>query len=239
MPQSLRKFLMLQSNWNPLSLYFPLSGNISPFTQISFDSGTGWWFTSCSQFQAYLPLFHSARWGLGFSKPQSPASLASWLSVKHQEMGHPRGLECGRQRIPSCSGSCICHFCKRRTAETELLSAVLKFGFLWYLLCALSVFQYLYYQFPILNPLHLPAWTLADTGLDTGRGLRKWALKNKMLRLICFELKAELFANGKWERVIYGMQWHCDSLHYPQFSLGWSVGRRWGFGDPLTAAWCW
>lgn len=89
---------------------------------------------------------------------------------------------------------------------------------------------------PNIKPTALSAWTLADRGPDTGNHLREQALKNTILRFICFELRAELFANGKWERVIYGMRWRYDSLNYPLFSLGWSASRRQGFGDTLTAA---
>lgn len=77
MPQSLRKFLALQSNWSSLSLYFPLSRNTSPFIQISFDSGMGWLFTSWSLFQAYLPLFCCVMPGLAFGIYQLPYQLAS------------------------------------------------------------------------------------------------------------------------------------------------------------------
>lgn len=62
----------------------------------------------------------------------------------------------------------------------------------------------------MLNPLYFLDWTLADTVLDTRSGPRKQTPKNGILGLIFFGLRAELFASGKWERAINGMQWHYD-----------------------------
>lgn len=142
MPQSLRKFLVLQSNWNPWSLYFPLPQNRSPFTQMSFDAGIGWSLASCSQFQAYfLPLFCSVGLGLEFCGLHLPAFLAGWLPVKFNrwEAWRDRNVG-GRSFLPVL----FLHFSHQQSIHSRKLAAVCNSKnskvSLWYLLFALSAF---------------------------------------------------------------------------------------------------
>lgn len=98
MPESLRKFLMLQPKWIPLSLYFPLSGNRSPFTQISFYLGTGGCLPPVLRSKPIFLYSILPGWGWDSAKVSHRLPL-QLLPVKFQQMGHPSGLERGKQKL--------------------------------------------------------------------------------------------------------------------------------------------
>lgn len=112
-------------------------------------------------------------------------------------MGNPTELECVRESFLFL----VPEYVTPIAADGRNVAVFCTFN-IWVSLVSTfcSAFYYNYNQLLISYLLYFPYWTLADTVPDTRSGPRKQTLR-RILGLICFELRTELFVNEKCHNI--------------------------------------